>query len=143
MTKAREWDLRFECTECGDCCTNRGDYAYVYVNREEVRQLAAHFEVSPSAFRRRYTFRDEDGWTQLKVDDKRCIFLDPGSRRCTVYDARPVQCRTFPFWPEFVKNGRWTAEPRELCEGVGSGRSYSRAEAEVRMAEFSEAEPQD
>jgi Fe-S-cluster containining protein len=137
------WDLRFECTECGDCCTNRGDYAYVYVNREEVRQLAAHLELTTQAFRRRYTFRDEDGWTQLQVRDRACVFLDAESRRCTVYAARPVQCRTFPFWPGFVRKGRWTGDVRRLCEGIGRGKRHSRAQAEARMAEFSEAEAQD
>ena len=32
--------LRFECTECGECCTNRGEYHYVYVDDAEVRGIA-------------------------------------------------------------------------------------------------------
>jgi Fe-S-cluster containining protein len=35
-----------------------------------------------------------------------CAFLD--GARCTVYEARPTQCRTFPFWKENLRRrGSW------------------------------------
>lgn len=145
MTRAggKRDGLCFECTGCGECCTNRGEYAYVYVNREEVRQLAAHLGITIRSFRRRYTFRDEDGWTQIKVDEEACVFYDPETRGCRVYAARPVQCRTFPFWPELVRRGRFTAEAQRLCEGVGQGPRHSREHARAHMDELTEAEQQD
>ncbi|MBF0259002.1 MAG: YkgJ family cysteine cluster protein [Desulfamplus sp.] len=30
----------------------------------------------------------------------RCIFLD-NAHKCSIYPARPLQCRTFPFWNHF------------------------------------------
>lgn len=130
--------LRFECTECGACCTNRGDYAHVYASDDEVRALAKLRGMSLGRFRRQYTFTDEYGWTQLVFRGKSCVFLD--GKRCTVYEARPTQCRTFPFWRELVKNGEWTDRARELCEGVGRGRRYSKAEAEGLMLAFDRSE---
>jgi hypothetical protein len=47
-----------------------------------------------------------------------------------------VQCRTFPFWRDFVEDGKWTADVRDLCEGVGRGPSWSRDEAERLMIEM-------
>ena len=139
MTKS---ELRFECTQCGECCTLRGDYAYVYLSEEEVESLAGLLRLGIATFRRRYTHVDKDGWTQLAGADggERCVFLDPETKRCGVYEARPTQCRTFPFWREFVKDGRWTPEVRSMCEGIGRGRLYSIEEAEPLMVEMEESD---
>ncbi len=127
--------LRFECTECGECCTNRGEYHYVYVDVDEVRGIAELLGIAEGELRRRHTFVDEDGLRQLAIVGNRCTFLDPGTQRCMVYAARPSQCRTFPVWPELIARGRWTAEARRLCEGVGTGPRFSRAEVVARLAE--------
>ena len=132
--------LRFECTQCGRCCRNNGEFAHVYLNREEVVALADFLGLRPSVFRRRHTFKDEYGWTQLRTSGPRCPFLDDDNGTCTVYEARPTQCRTFPFWRETIRDGEWTQEVRENCEGVGRGRLYSIQEAEVLMREMDEAE---
>lgn len=117
--------LKFECTKCGKCCTRRSTYAYVYLNREEARALARFLGMSERELRRRYTFVDADGWTQLRFIGDACPFLDRLSGSCTVYAARPLQCHTFPFWTELIgKNGRWTEQARTLCEGVGQGREH-------------------
>lgn len=134
MTEPRP-GLCFECTQCGDCCKTRGEYAYVYLNRAEARALAEHLGLTLAEFRRRHTFVDEDGWLQLRFEGGRCTFLGLDGR-CGVYEARPVQCRTFPFWPEFVDDGEWTEDVRELCEGIGRGHRYTLSEAESRMLEY-------
>ena len=135
--------LRFECTGCGKCCTQRGDYAHVYVGDREVDALAALLGVSPSRFRRMHTVVDALGWRQLRFSDGRCTFLDPDSQRCTVYSARPVQCRTFPFWPEIVGPRGWSDEVKALCEGIDRGdvvpsETVEAALDEIRAADRSE-----
>ena len=75
--------LRFECQpDCGACCTNHDDYAYVYLDEGEVEALAAELDLPVDAFRRRYT-EDDDGWTVLRMDQPDCPFLD--GTRCGVY----------------------------------------------------------
>jgi Fe-S-cluster containining protein len=111
----------------------------VYLDPEEVEDLAEFLEVSPAAFRRRYTFVDEDGWTQLRTAEQRCVFLEPHGGRCRVYAARPTQCRTFPFWRGLIREGRWTGEARALCEGVGRGPLHSIEYAQARMLEMDES----
>ena len=117
--------LRFECTQCGACCTQRGTYSHVYVNDEEVAGLAQLLGVPRATFRRRYTFIDSSGWRQLRFDQGACTFLDAASGRCRVYAARPVQCRTFPYWPELFGPRGWTKEAKTLCEGLGRGEVVS------------------
>lgn len=128
--------LRFECTMCGACCTARGEYAHVYLNTDEQDALAEELALPLAEFRLRYTFVDEYGWTQLKFNDESCVFLEPGTNRCTVYGARPTQCRTFPFWRDLVVDGKWTADARRLCEGVGTGKAHPRESVEARMLEM-------
>ena len=89
-------ELRFECTKCGRCCTTRGEYAYVYLNPAELRRIAAYLGIGAQEFRRRYTKRDEYGWTQLSFAEESCVFLDERGQ-CSVHPVRPTQCRTFPF----------------------------------------------
>jgi hypothetical protein len=132
--------LRFECTRCGACCTNRGEYAHVYLNREELGELARELGMSRRTFARAYTFVDEDGWTQLAVSQDACVLYDSETRACRAYGARPAQCRTFPFWREMIAGGGFTDEARRICEGVGRGPLYSIEYTEARIRELDEAE---
>ena len=54
-----------------------------------------------------------------------CVFLDrastPGKALCSLHDARPSQCRTYPFWPENLKSPRAWQRTSRLCEGIGQG----------------------
>jgi len=129
-------ELRFECTSCGACCRRRGPYAFVYINDREIDTLAAYLRVTRRSFLRRHTFLDELGWRQLRFSDAHCPFLDDATGRCGVYAARPAQCRTFPFWREFVEEGGWSDEVRELCEGIGRGPVWDLEQAETAMCEM-------
>lgn len=111
--------VRFNCRpDCGKCCTRHGDYDYVYLDRADVKRLAAHFDMPVVAFRAKWTKKD-DGHTVLRMDGPACPFLD--GTRCSVYGARPSQCGTFPFWPENLATpAAWDALG-EFCPGVGDG----------------------
>jgi len=138
--EAKGSGLRFECTQCGQCCWTRGQYTHVYLTPPDMERLASTLGLGVPAFRERYTFRDEDGWMELEFTGGRCVLLDPETNLCTVYESRPVQCRTFPFWPELIQRGRWTAEAKRICEGVGKGREVPADEAAARLADQREAD---
>lgn len=63
-----------------------------------------------------------------------CIFLE-GGNRCGTYEARPEQCRTWPFWPENMKAKTWRREIETYCPGVGKGRLHTREEIETILKE--------
>ena len=49
-------------------------------------------------------------WMNLKRNEGSCVFLDE-SGKCGIYDARPVQCHTYPFWPSLLENSEaWKEE---------------------------------
>jgi uncharacterized protein len=120
--------IRFECTGCGECCKSRGRFQYVYVTLAERRRLAQHLGMSTAAFTRKHCQRT-DGWYHLRDPNSDCRFLD--GLRCTVYAARPEQCRTWPFWPDNMKRKVWDQEVKPGCPGVGRGRRYSVEEIRV------------
>jgi Fe-S-cluster containining protein len=118
--------VRFECTQCGACCT--GPEGYVGVTEDEIAALARLREMPVEEFREVFTRDTEDGVSLVEVQTYHgydCVFLDrvtiPGKAVCGVYEARPLQCRTFPWWPGVLKNeATWKRLGKE-CEGVGRG----------------------
>lgn len=46
-----------------------------------------------------------------------CIFLKNGTQ-CGVYGYRPMQCSTYPWWPELMDDVAWAAEGKAVCEGI-------------------------
>lgn len=110
--------LRFQCSGCGKCCAGGGSYV-VEVDAAEQRRIQRHLGISRAWFRRKYLFRFDDETESLKMPKGRCIFLG-SDNRCQVYAARPLQCRTYPWWPELMTARAWRLEARR-CEGIGRG----------------------
>jgi Fe-S-cluster containining protein len=117
--------LRFKCTGCGDCCT--GGPGYVWVNQAEIDALATRLEMSSTAFEKAYVRQVGVRRTlkELKNRNYDCVFLDPQTRRCTVYEDRPRQCRTWPFWDSNLKSPEAWEAACEACPGSGQGKLYS------------------
>ena len=61
-----------------------------------------------------------------------CIFWDD-AKGCTVYSARPTQCRTFPFWRENLTSPKTWDEAAQLSPGVNHGRLYGIAELDTLL----------
>jgi Fe-S-cluster containining protein len=137
--------LKFTCSQCGNCCT--GGPGYVWISREEIVKLAAYLKITPEETVEQYC-RKIDGKFSLK--ERRspaglydCIFLKetkvPGRggsggddqvvhtiRACTVYPVRPLQCRTWPFWPENIASQQAWNHAAQRCHGMNAaGRTFS------------------
>ena len=52
-----------------------------------------------------------------RKDDAACIFLNPIGQ-CNIYDVRPIQCRTYPFWPSILKNKQTWEEEAVLPDDI-------------------------
>lgn len=120
--------LYFGCTECGNCCSDTS--GYVELTEAEAENIAGFLKLSEADFLEKYVeLRDQESAFRLKSHENGdCIFLV--ENRCTIYPARPLQCRTFPFWPENLKsNHRWKITAA-LCPGINQGRLYPEEEIE-------------
>src|SRR5207249_4850966 len=90
------------------------------VTEEEVAALAEHLgepreqveAVYTRAVGKRRSLRE-----RLNGD---CVFYDR-ERGCTVYAARPAQCRTWPFWESNVRSPEAWRQTCESCPGAGRG----------------------
>jgi uncharacterized protein len=135
MSQPQPWykdGLRFKCTGCGDCCT--GAPGFVWVNNEEITALAAEVGLDEQEFESRYvrSIGVRKSLKELKNYD--CVFLDSKTRKCKVYNARPRQCRTWPFWDSNVRSPEAWADTCEVCPGSGTGRLYQLGEIEAQKA---------
>jgi Fe-S-cluster containining protein len=128
--------LRFACTRCGRCCTNRGDERWVWVEADEVRSIAAWLGLEEAAFRGRWCQETEEGTSLASAGDA-CAFLTE-ERLCAIHSVRPRQCRTWPFWPETIRSRKaWEREVLSFCPGAGAGPLHAPEELE-RLARESE-----
>ena len=110
--------LRFECTRCGNCCT--GPPGFVWVTAEEVAAIAEFRGESVAEVTAVYT-RAVDGQRSLREKaNGDCIFFDRAAG-CTVYPARPRQCRTWPFWESNVATPQAWERTCAVCPGSGRG----------------------
>ncbi len=67
---------------------------------------------------KRLSLREQDNYD--------CILW--GENGCTAYEARPLQCRSYPFWdPHLDSEGSWNALASE-CPGVNQGTLHSEEE---------------
>jgi hypothetical protein len=114
--------LRFTCTGCGDCCT--GAPGYVWVNKEEIARLAALVGEDVERFERKYVRQVGIRKSLVEFSNGDCVFFDNQTRKCNVYDARPRQCRTWPFWKSNVRTPEAWQGACEVCPGSGKGRLY-------------------
>ena len=123
MKPASPWyreGLQFTCTGCGDCCT--GDPGYVWVERAEIEALARFLGLSIDDFGKRYLRKVGARHSLIEKPNGDCVFYDGG---CTVYTARPAQCRSFPFWGENLKSRKAWDDVAAECPGMNRGKLYT------------------
>lgn len=112
--------LRFECTRCGDCCLGHG---FVWVDLEEMQALADFLGLPFEEFTTRYVRQAGERYSLIDRENQACVFWRNG---CTVYAARPGQCRTFPFWEENLAEPEDWAMASRKCAGINKGSLHSR-----------------
>jgi uncharacterized protein len=115
--------LRFQCTQCGDCCT--GAPGYVWVTEDEIVALAKAIGLAANDFEARYVRKVGARKSLIEYDNGDCVFFDGEARKCTVYEARPRQCRTWPFWDSNIRTPQAWKKTCEVCPGSGTGKLYS------------------
>ncbi len=114
--------LKFTCTGCGDCCT--GAPGYVWVNKKEIAALAKLVDLSAEEFTDLYTRKIGVRRSLKEFGNGDCVFFESDSRKCSVYSARPRQCKTWPFWDSNLKSPEAWQTTCEVCPGSGKGKLH-------------------
>lgn len=91
--------LSYSCDKCPSyCCT----YPLIEVGKRDIARLAKHFGLTYEMAEERYTKFDREEKVRALRHRKdqhfgtACQFLGQDTRRCTIYEARPGACRTYP-----------------------------------------------
>lgn len=111
--------LKFECQRCGRCC--RGEPGVVWVNKNEIEKIAAFLGISREAFARNYLRSFNERYSLVEYGGGDCIMYDNG---CKIYDVRPCQCRTFPFWGSNLEDRSEWEKLKKTCPGVDKGKLH-------------------
>lgn len=133
--------LHFECQQCSHCC--RHEPGFVYLSTADLSNLCRYFNMNESAFIKQYCrwvpyYDNTEVLCLLEKTDYDCIFWNKG---CTVYQARPLQCSTYPFWDHILVNKRTWESERADCPGIGKGGLHSFSEIKQKLLLNEKNEP--
>jgi len=86
------------CLKCPSlCCKLAG---YIEVSHTDIRRLAKFLGLTPKEFEAKHIVeKNRKGEKLIKDADDTCQFLG-ADRRCTVYAARPRDCRGYVCWDQ-------------------------------------------
>ena len=120
MIYDKNFDYSFDenaCKNCdAKCCT--GASGYIYANLDEIEKLRAKFKLSFKDFEEKYLLKVNGRYSfkEYKYQDGfACVFFDELNKNCSIYELRPEQCKTFPFWNYFKTHKK---ELKKECIGV-------------------------
>lgn len=115
-----EFDYIFDgscCEKCGGkCCT--GESGYIWINNDEITLLCEKLNMDFDEFKYNYLIKVGFKFSLKEknyYNGKACIFFNEENLNCGIYDFRPKQCRTFPFWEHFKNH---FDELEKECIGV-------------------------
>ena len=107
----------FACANClGRCCT--GESGYIYVTKSEALAICEVLSIDIKQLVSKYLFKKGYKYSikENKVDDSHeCVFYDREINGCKIYNARPTQCKTFPFWDYYKTR---INELKDECPGI-------------------------
>ena len=114
--------LDFTCTRCGRCCERPGP---VFFSDDDLDRAAAFEKITPRAFVKRHGLVKVDDIHALDLPDGTpCSFYDK-LKGCQIYEGRPIQCKTWPFWKEVVtRKSSWEKAATD-CPGMNQGERHS------------------
>lgn len=121
--------LHFNCTSCGQCCT--GVPGFVWLSKKEIIDISKFLKISKKSFLKKYTKKVKNLISlKEKIPSYDCIFFE--NKKCKIYKIRPLQCKTYPFWPQNLTSKKaWEEHVTKNCPGVHSSlKLYSQEEIE-------------
>ena len=110
LIKKDGYDFAFNpkgCESCeGNCCI--GESGNIWISRQEIEYLKNYLDITIEELASKYIekrgYRYSIKERKLAENNYACVFFDLEKKQCGIYEARPIQCRTFPFWEYFKTN---------------------------------------
>lgn len=117
-----DFKFTFDCNACaacgGKCCT--GESGYIFCSIGEMQKISEFLGLSFNEFTQKYVKKVGYKFSLIEkkyLDGYACIFFDSETKKCNIYDVRPKQCKTFPFW-DIYKDKERLQELLQQCIGI-------------------------
>jgi len=135
--------LYFGCQRCSFCCGHSP--GFVYLSLRDLKALTNHLKMTVTQFVSVYC-RWADyyyGEQVLALREKKnydCILWNQG---CSCYEARPIQCSTYPFWSWMIADKETWEDCGKDCPGINNkkGKLWSLEEIEENKKAYDENIP--
>ncbi|MFN8309446.1 MAG: YkgJ family cysteine cluster protein [Chitinophagales bacterium] len=104
---------KIDCLECAGCCKTISPR----FKKSDISRIAKHLRLKEAEMINTYLRIDEDGDHVVKKSP--CPFLGDGNR-CSIYEARPRDCRGYPYTDraEFFQHYNSTLLNSAICPAV-------------------------
>ncbi len=125
MITNKDYPYSFDESRCGSCGGNCciGESGYIWINANEMQVLATHLCININELKDKYLFKVNEKYSIkekfISNNNYACAFFDLDKKQCSIYTARPSQCRSFPFW-EYFKNN--IDELKKECPAIKSNK---------------------
>lgn len=84
----KDISAHIDCTTCGNCCRT----FMISLDNEDIVRSSAYVDMQPDEFKRKYLEESSEGnYIFSRIP---CHFLH--ENKCTIYEGRPEDCRSFP-----------------------------------------------
>ena len=129
--------MRFQCQPgCIRCCEEKG---FVYLTPDDIARLSEHLAIPGTEFIRRYLCGRPPLLRFRKLRKKLCPFLL--AEGCSVHAVKPLQCSSFPYWPELLANPAERRAAAQYCPGMNRGPLVNLEDARQVAAQVQSAFP--
>jgi len=114
MMKWYQKGLHFQCKACGGCCS--GSPGHVWLSKKDIQRASLFLNIAEEEFLKKYTRLVKGRVSLIEKQNYDCVFLK--DKRCLIYAERPVQCKTFPFWPSNMHSEKEWKDYQKSCPGM-------------------------
>ncbi|MCL2229570.1 MAG: YkgJ family cysteine cluster protein [Treponema sp.] len=119
--------LNFTCKRCSSCC--RYDAGFVFLSEIDLEKIVSLLKTNRESFIKAYCrwvtdWKGEEVLSLREKSNKDCILWDGG---CTIYNARPFQCVSFPFWESIVSSAHSWEMAASGCPGINTGELHTKS----------------
>jgi len=103
----------FKCIHCGHCCRNEGS---VFFTDSEIMDISDFMGINHREFKEQFLTFSSFGYAHHVLKGEHCVFLK--NNLCSINSVKPKQCKTFPYWKEYISKDGKLKDFNRHCKGI-------------------------
>ena len=111
-------NVRWTCKLCGNCCGDMpGRERKILLTEKDLKRIKVSSLVTDNSFFKKNMLENGPYKYEMVKTNGNCIFLS--SKRCSIYQNRPMICRFYPF--TLIEDKGYIFDVDHSCQGIGKG----------------------